>query len=175
MIDDNDHNDKIITITIVITLITLKTMILMLAGWLLHPSTPDKDFPPPELFQHCLASGEKGANSSDCVCPLVFVLVCVWNWIRGGGEVPVSGPQLLCYPGKQVERTNIFFHFLQFIPKNFHKVLLLTMIVWFFNYCLPAPSVVRPDVQAEGDPRNQVSRAAQRVRWPRATTSQQQL
>ena len=77
MIDDNDHNNKIITIIIVITLITLKTMILMLAGWLLHPSTPDKDFPPPELFQHCLASGEKGANSSDCVCPLVFVLVCV--------------------------------------------------------------------------------------------------
>ena len=77
MIDDNDHNDKIITIIIVITLITLKTMILMLAGWLLHPSTPDKDFPPPELFQHCLASGEKGANSSDCVSVSFCACLCV--------------------------------------------------------------------------------------------------
>ena len=28
-------------------------------GWILQPSSPDKDFPPPELFSHCLTSGQK--------------------------------------------------------------------------------------------------------------------
>jgi len=28
-------------------------------GWILQPNTPDKEFPPPELFSHCLASGQK--------------------------------------------------------------------------------------------------------------------
>lgn len=29
------------------------------AGWILQPSNPDKDFPPPELFSHSLSSGHK--------------------------------------------------------------------------------------------------------------------
>ena len=28
-------------------------------GWILQPATPDKEFPPPELFSHSLASGHK--------------------------------------------------------------------------------------------------------------------
>jgi len=28
-------------------------------GWILQPTNPDKEFPPPELFSHCLASGHK--------------------------------------------------------------------------------------------------------------------
>jgi len=28
-------------------------------GWILQPSSADKDFPPPELFSHCISSGQK--------------------------------------------------------------------------------------------------------------------
>jgi len=38
---------------------TVEGINLQSLGWLLHPSTPDKDFPPPELFSHSLATGEK--------------------------------------------------------------------------------------------------------------------
>ena len=29
------------------------------AGWVLQPTSPDKEFPPPEIFCHSLTSGDK--------------------------------------------------------------------------------------------------------------------
>lgn len=38
---------------------TVEGINLQSLGWLLHPSNPDKDYPPPDLFSHTLVSGEK--------------------------------------------------------------------------------------------------------------------
>ena len=38
---------------------TVDGVTLSSSGWILQPNNPDKEFPPPELFSHCLASGHK--------------------------------------------------------------------------------------------------------------------
>lgn len=38
---------------------TVEGINLQSLGWLLRPASPDKDFPPPELFSHILETGEK--------------------------------------------------------------------------------------------------------------------
>ena len=38
---------------------TVDGVVLHSNGWILQPNNPDKEFPPPELFSHCLASGHK--------------------------------------------------------------------------------------------------------------------